>query len=93
MWKVANTLLVSGIGSLVLGCVIAGLAGFMITREGIRDSIALSIVWSVGLSMAGIVLGGGFLMIVTGLAIMWTTKWDSAVVGEEWDESEEVGDY
>ncbi len=89
MWQVANTLLVSGIACLVLGCVIAAVAGFMITREGIGDSFALSLAWSVGVSVAGIVLGGGFLMTVTGLAFMWTTRWDddseepSEIVGME----------
>ena len=80
MWIAANTLLVSGIASIVLGCVIAALLGFVITMESIGNSAALGVTWSVGIYTAGIVLGGGFLMTVTGLALMWTTRWDD---GEE----------
>ena len=90
MWKAANTLLVSGIASLALGVVIAALLGYVITREIVGDFPALQITLSLGISMAGIVLGGGLLMTVTGLALMWTTKWDDA--DEEWSESEEIED-
>ena len=88
MWQVANTLLVSGTASLVLGCVIAALFGFVMSREGIADSAAFGIAWTIGIFMAAFVLGGGFLMTVTGLALMWTTKWDDGE--EEQIESEET---
>ena len=90
MWQVANALLVSGIGSLALGCLIAALVGFVITRESIGDSAALGVYWSVGIYSAGIVIGGGFLMTVAGLSIMWTTKWDDGE-GEQ-SKSEEIED-
>ena len=90
MWQVANTLLVSGIASLVLGCIIAALLGFVITRESIGESAAVGIVWTVGIYTAAIVLGGGFLMMITGLALMWTTKWDDGE--EEQSESVEMED-
>ena len=90
MWQVANTLLVSGTASLVLGCVIAALFGFVMSREGIADSATFGIAWTIGIFMAAIVLGGGFLMTVTGLALMWTTKWDDGE--EEQIESEEMED-
>ena len=92
MWQAANALLVSGIASLVLGCVIAALVGYVITRDSIGDSTAFQISWTVGIYMAGVVLGGGLLMIVTGLALMWTTRWDDADVEEEWSEPEEMED-
>ena len=90
MWKAANTLLVSGIASLLLGVIIAALVGYVITRDSLGDFPALQITWTVGIYMAGIVLGGGLLMTVTGLALMWTTKWDDA--DEERSESEEIED-
>ena len=90
MWIAANTLLVSGIASLVLGVVIAVLLGYVITRDGVGDSTALQVTWTVGIYTAGIVLGGGLLMTVTGLALMWTTKWDDADTEEERSESEEI---
>ena len=92
MWQAANALLVSGIASLVLGCVIAALVGYVITRDSVGDSTALQISWTVGIYMAGVVLGGGLLMIVTGLALMWTTRWDDADVEEESSEPEEMED-
>ena len=90
MWKAANTLLVSGIASLLLGVIIAVLLGYVVTRDNIGESTALQITWTVGLYTTGIVLGGGFLMTVTGLALMWTTRWDDSEVEEEWSESEEM---
>ena len=90
MWKAANTLLVSGIASLLLGVIIAVLLGYVVTRDHIGESPALQITWTVGLYTTGIVLGGGFLMTVTGLALMWTTRWDDSEVEEEWSESEEM---
>ncbi len=80
MWKAANTLLVSGIASILLGVIIAALLGFVITRENIGDSAALGITWSVGLYTVSVVLGGGFLLTVTGLALTWTTTWDDSEV-------------
>ena len=73
-----------------MGLVIAELLGYVITREIVGDFPALHITLSLGISMAGIVLGGGLLMTVTGLALMWTTKWDDA--DKEWSESEEIED-
>ena len=90
MWQVSNALLVAGIGSLALGCLIAALAGFMVTRESISDFAALGVAWSVGIYTAGVVLGGGFLMIVAGLSLMWTTKWDDSE--EEQSETAEIED-
>ena len=90
MWKAANTLLVSGIASLLLGVIIAALVGYVITRENFGESAVLGITWSIGLYTASLVLGGGFLMTVTGLALMWTTRWDDSEVEEEWSESEEM---
>ena len=91
MWKAANTLLVSGTASLVLGVIIAALLGYVITRENIGDSAPLGIIWSVGFYTVSVVLGGGLLMTVTGLALMWTTTWDDSEV-EEWSESEKIED-
>ena len=90
MWIAANTLLVSGIASLALGVGIAALVGYVITMDNVGDSTALRITWTVGIYMAGIVLGGGSLMTVTGLALMWTTKWDDADTEEEGSVSEEI---
>ena len=90
MWIAASTLLVSGIASLALGLVIAVLLGYVITRDSVGDSTALQVTWAVGIYTAGIVLGGGFLMTVTGLALMWTTRWDDA--DDERSASEEIED-
>ena len=87
MWRVANTLLVSGTASLVLGVVIAALVGYVITRDSIAQSTALQISWTVGIYTSGIVLGGGFLMTITGLALMWTWKSDES--GEQPGDSED----
>ena len=78
MWRVANTFLVSGTASLVLGVAIAALVGYVITRDDIGESTALQIGWAVGIYTAGIVLGGGFLMTITGLALMWTARPDES---------------
>ena len=90
MWIAANTLLVSGIASVALGVVVAALLGYVITRDIINEYSPVQVIWTVGIYMAGTGVGGGLLMTVTGLALMWTTKWDDA--DEERSESEEIED-
>ena len=86
VWKVADALVLSGMASFVLGVVIAGLLGYVVTRENIGEPIPLQLIWTIGLSASGILLGVGLTMTITGLALDWTTRKMPST--EEWSEPE-----
>ncbi len=84
VWKVADALVLSGIASFVLGIVIVVLMWYVITGDGIGESTALQLTWTIGLSASGILLGVGLAMTITGMALDWTTR--NMPSSEEWSE-------